>query len=421
MEEENSRYRKLNDVWLDTIRTVRALPKFRNFLGLPQIADLKWAAKYGPVVILNISESGCHALIVTAHRDVQCVPLPEMSPDYLTKLAQSVRAINQGRPVDVDQIRAPAPNDRLTGRRERQMDPNDIFGLVLRRVWEWVVKPVLDSLKIRKTNTPARLWWCPTGAFAFLPIHAAGIYEVNGDCVSNYIISSYTPTLTLLLRSFSSTKKPLKMTAIIQPYTPGFGRLPYTTVELEKIKSRVPGSWLTTLGDSAGPPADINTVLSHLESSAIVHFACHGHQDHLNPLDSALILGNAEQLKMPQIMHKIRPLDSSNKTMSLVFLAACETAQGQDAQPDEAMHLAATLLFAGFGGAVATMWTINDSDGTKIADAFYEELFTGSAPNIASPDLRNAASALHVAVGKLRMADDKLSFSRWVPFVHFGL
>jgi CHAT domain-containing protein len=42
--------------------------------------------------------------------------------------------------------------------------------------------------------------------------------------------------------------------------------------------------------------------------------------------------------------------------MSLAFLSACETAKVHKNVPDEAMHLAATLLFAGFRGVIATMW-----------------------------------------------------------------
>jgi CHAT domain-containing protein len=42
--------------------------------------------------------------------------------------------------------------------------------------------------------------------------------------------------------------------------------------------------------------------------------------------------------------------------MTLAFLSACETAEDDKKVSDEAMHLAATLLFAGFRGVVATMW-----------------------------------------------------------------
>lgn len=40
----------------------------------------------------------------------------------------------------------------------------------------------------------------------------------------------------------------------------------------------------------------------------------------------------------------------------LAFLCACETAKGDSNVPDEALHVAATMIFAGFRGAVGTMW-----------------------------------------------------------------
>ena len=44
---------------------------------------------------------------------------------------------------------------------------------------------------------------------------------------------------------------------------------------------------------------------------------------------------------------------------SLAVLSACMTAMGDENLPDEVIHLAATLLFAGFPGVVATMWYVN--------------------------------------------------------------
>jgi hypothetical protein len=36
----------------------------------------------------------------------------------------------------------------------------------------------------------------------FLPLHAAGVYEIEQEeCCSDYVVSSYTPTLTALLRA----------------------------------------------------------------------------------------------------------------------------------------------------------------------------------------------------------------------------
>jgi CHAT domain-containing protein len=55
-------------------------------------------------------------------------------------------------------------------------------------------------------------------------------------------------------------------------------------------------------------------------------------------------------LKVSQIMQQTMP------NASLAFLCACETAMGDKQLPDEAIHLGATMLFAGFRGVVATMW-----------------------------------------------------------------
>ncbi|KAJ7249064.1 hypothetical protein C8J57DRAFT_1357558, partial [Mycena rebaudengoi] len=109
--------------------------------------------------------------------------------------------------------------------------------------------------------------------------------------------------------------------------------------------------------------------------------------------------------------------------IKLALLSACETAKGDAKTPDEAMHLATSLFFAGFGGVIATMWTMNDNDGPKIADTFYEYLFQDCSPDSVSPrvpDLSKAAKALHLAV-KALYREPGMTFARWVPFVHHGL
>ncbi|KAJ6534828.1 CHAT domain-containing protein, partial [Mycena capillaripes] len=193
-----------------------------------------------------------------------------------------------------------------------------------------------------------RLWWCSTGAFTFLPIHAAGTYTENiTDCTSDYVVSSYTPTLTALLDPPVDKATLFKMAVVIQPYTPDFNPLPGARQELIKIRERVPNQWLTSLAQTR-----VDMALIHLRESSIVHFACHGIQDLENPLDSGLVLTDG-RLKVSEIM---RRSETVRKSISLAFLSARETAKGDKAVPDEAMHLAASLLFAGFRGAVATMW-----------------------------------------------------------------
>jgi CHAT domain-containing protein len=140
------------------------------------------------------------------------------------------------------------------------------------------------------------------------------------------------------------------MLAVIQSEMPRNPRLDlrFASEELVTIKQHVPMKWLRSL--ATNNDTTVSNVLSHLQSASFVHFACHGSQDITNPLNSALLLGDRD-MKMSELMQ------SHIANASLAFLSACETAKGDQKMPDEAMHLAATMLFAGYRGVVGTMWS----------------------------------------------------------------
>ncbi|KAJ7208554.1 CHAT domain-containing protein [Mycena pura] len=435
VEAEGARCRQLNEDWEATVDQVRGLPGFKEFMRPKAIATLQQAAKSGPIVILTGTPENCSALVMTLSADVQHVPLPDLSLSQMYFYAELTQALSYPgfninkflRPRAVGQD-APEQSElvaRLVAEREGEvnMSTDAVFRFLLGDLWKLIVKPVFKALKLGKSAHPSRLWWCPTGSFSFLPIHAAGIYSEDGtDCVSDYVISSYTPTITTLLDPPSHPAGPFKMTTVIQPYTEGYSSLPGCLDELKNIIDRVPGPWLTALGDKS--QATVQTVLRHLRGSSIVHFACHGVQDLTHPLDSSLILSDG-RLKVSEIMHgpETKTAEEIKRAMSLAFLSACETAKGDNITPDESIHLAATLLFVGFRSVVATMWTIQDEDGPKVADKFYEQLFKKCDPNAnppVLPDLTESAEALHYAVAELRKTPG-ISFRRWVPFVHYGL
>ncbi|KAG8216399.1 hypothetical protein J3R82DRAFT_6503 [Butyriboletus roseoflavus] len=71
-----------------------------------------------------------------------------------------------------------------------------------------LLKSIRDSFIYVSEQTPgdlSRIFWCPTGPFAFLPIHAAGLYGTGdpqpGNKVSDFVVSSYVPTLSILAPS----------------------------------------------------------------------------------------------------------------------------------------------------------------------------------------------------------------------------
>jgi CHAT domain-containing protein len=189
------------------------------------------------------------------------------------------------------------------------------------------------------------LWWCPTGPFTFLPIHAAGIYLARRtESISDYFVSSYTPTINFLLSDIPLPADSFKMLVVVQPETPGQKSLPCTIEELQKIEEHVPKDNMIRFMHGY-----VEDVMLNLPVTSIAHFACHGQQNPRNPLESALHLEDGP-LKLSQVMGQFMP------HASLAFLSACETAMGDENLPDEVIHLGATLLFAGFRGVVATMW-----------------------------------------------------------------
>ena len=250
----------------------------------------------------------------------------------------------------------------------------------------------------------------------FLPIHAAGLYGAQhsqpGHKVSDFAISSYVPTLSTLAPSsnLSTGTAPggdLRILTVCQPPTDGLSRLPGVNIELEHIKAVInnsPSASTTLLESSVGT---VEEVLGLMKQADWVHFACHGIQ---NGLNSGLCLADQRRLKLRDIIALSRPRGG------LAFLSACQTAMGEEHLTDEAIHIAAGMLFAGYGGVVGTMWSISDKFAPEVARDVYEQLFR----NGTRPDYREAARALHEAIGRLRDSG-KASFATWLPFIHVGL
>jgi CHAT domain-containing protein len=86
-----------------------------------------------------------------------------------------------------------------------------------------------------------------------------------------------------------------------------------------------------------------------MEAANIVHLACHGIQDRTEATKSSFCLGDG-RLTIAKLM------ELKLEKAFLAFLSACETAKGDAEQPDQAMHLAAAMLFTGFKSVIATMW-----------------------------------------------------------------
>jgi CHAT domain-containing protein len=265
--------------------------------------------------------------------------------------------------------------------------------------------------KVSCTESPPRIWWCVTGPLAFLPVHAAGIYDnfsTPNTNIFDYVVSSYTPTLSALIfaaENHEASQEFRGLLAVSQPNTPGQSAIPNTMVELTQIQKQGHDCSVDVL---EGPEALVESVVKGMQSHSWVHLACHAVQDAAVPTRSALLLHNGP-LELSTIITKSFP------NADFAFLSACQTATGDEKLSEEAAHLAAGFMFSGYRSVIATMWSIKDDDAPVITDHVYSHLFD------AELDSTQAAVALHRAVKALRLQVGDSAFLQWVPFVHMGI
>lgn len=131
--------------------------------------------------------------------------------------------------------------------------------------------------------------------------------------------------------------------------------LPHATVEARLVGSILNGISTAGMVDSGDFPhhqlvdATIGDVISKLPGVNLLHMACHGHQNLSNPLESGFACADGT-LTVAKLMALNLP------SALFAFLSACETAKGDQAQPDQVIHLAAAMLFVGFKSVIGTLW-----------------------------------------------------------------
>jgi CHAT domain-containing protein len=213
------------------------------------------------------------------------------------------------------------------------------------------LRPFISLQRASGRDRP-RIHWCPSGAFAMLPLHAAGIYDsANPVCTADYAVSSYIPSLSSLIKArenyVSITRDQLQTLLVAQPKPPDMEPLVSVEEEVQTIAGLMVSSSATVLND-VYEIASVDSVLKTLPQAHVLHLACHGQQS-ADPLSSSFAFCDG-----PLPISALMKLDLPNAT--LAFLSACETAKGHAKLPDQAVHLAASLLFCGFRSVIATMW-----------------------------------------------------------------
>ncbi|KAF9231843.1 CHAT domain-containing protein, partial [Melanogaster broomeanus] len=384
-------YRNLLEQWKKVVEEIRTIKGFSHFLLSPLFADLQEAACEGPIIILNASEFSCDAIIVLYMQSPSHLPL-EITLEELHNLVFQHRQNNQ----------------------HPQGPAYTVFIEVMGELWQKVIFPVVQKLK-GFVIKHSRIWWCPTSIFTALPLHCAGEYKQGGQVLSKLFVSSYTPSLSALIKARTrNAKMTQEITfAAIGQATPDtsvtsvkFPPLHYIDHELGGIEALLPTPSVM-FTKVVGSEATRDQALQLLVDNQWLHLSCHGMQVPQEPFKSCLAMADG-------LVSLLDIINANISTHEFTFLSACETAMGDLSTPDEVIHLAAGLQFMGVKSVIGTLWQVRDDVAYKVVLAFYKEFCKNG-----TLDCTMAARALHAAVGTL--AKDGVPLQERAMFVHIGI
>jgi hypothetical protein len=373
------------------------LPHPEQFLTPPALPTLLPDPGH-TVVIINISQWRCDALLLTDH-GVTLLALPDLTEEQvIDEASRYLNALHR-----FEATRKPTPADRLY--LEMAMTAT------LEWLWDRITSPILTTLGHTRTPTNLwpRLWWCPTGALTVLPIHAAG-YHHTGDSVIDRVVSSYTPTVSTLTRPRSTSKSapPAKVLIVTIPDTPGQNQLPGTTTEQDLLATWFPDPARTVL---AGTDATRRNILDHLDRHRWLHASCHGTQNLANPATGGLLPHDWDTAGLVTVTDLTNPDHTGG---DFAFLSACKTATGGVTTLDEAISVATAMQHAGWRHVIGTLWSVWDDSAATITTGLYPQLLHNG-----NLDTRTAANALHHTTRTLRDTNPNRP-STWAPFIHTG-
>ncbi len=376
--------------WNQILDQVRAVDGFAGFLNPPPAAELSAQASDGPVVFVYTSPARCDALILTGdpQNPVRVVPLPDLTQHDAYLYANRIRAARRA---------ADDPEADPAARTAGQAG----FLEILARLWDTITGPVLAALG--HAASPAnddvwpRIWWCPVGVLAFLPLHAAGHHADHASAdrapgsfrtVLDRVVSSYITTMRNL--TYARTNNITASTAVIVavPDVPGQMRLPGVKAEAKAISALIRGADVL-------PHPTRDAVLTALREHAVVHLACHGHANWTDPAASHLVLYDFADTPLT-----VADISTLHLTGALAFLSACDTGTTTDTElADESIHITGAFHLVGYQHVIGTLWPVNDRTAAKLATDFYTQLTCGGTT---APDTSRSAQALHQASRHLR-------------------
>jgi tetratricopeptide (TPR) repeat protein len=393
----------LDEQWHALIDRIREVPALKDFLRPPPIELLSEQAMDGPVVMVCTTQWRSDALILTADADrpVRLVTLPDLSPeqvaDQVARLFEVYEAFDQ--------------YSSLSELRRAQ----DTLRSVLAWLWDTVCGPVCDAILPSGSGDSAiwhRIWWCPVGPLALLPLQAAGQHDGSRNSVIDRAVPSYTATIRALgeiRRERRAQRLPSEKAALIVAVPDAEGAEPIAGVraELTELIRLLPDATVLSSED-----ATAEGVLAALPLHEVAHFACHGISDWQVPRESHLVL--SDYSAAPLSVAEMSGIDLARA--ELAYLSACSTTMPALRLLDESIHITGAFQLAGYQHVIGTLWPVTDRAAARFAAIVYGHL-TNDGQTF--PQTTRAAEAVWAATSRIRDAYPTNPVM-WMSHIHVG-
>ncbi|KAI4148276.1 MAG: hypothetical protein LQ340_005153, partial [Diploschistes diacapsis] len=360
----------------EVIDEIRAQPGLSRFLLPPSEIDLKDAAKPGPIIIINVDDFRCDAILIETHQ-IRVLKLSSLTAE---EVSMHVRQLHSAK---------------------------DLLSMIslLEWLWEDIAEPCLHALGFDHPITGdewPHVRWIPTGLISRLPLHAAGRHmERLGNTVLDRVISSYSLTVKSLIHGrkhghSTRLKRDSRLEnalLVAMPITPGDPpALQYAKEEIDEVQTLCGSLKLHPIRPQQ---QSREKVLDLMKTSEIFHFAGHGRTDMIEPSKSSLLLEDWE--RSPLTVGHLRDLRLYKNSPFLAYLSACFTSASEEEKLyDEGLNLVAACQLAGFRHVIGTLWEVADQQCVKVASILYQTLCEKGLTDTA------VALGLHCALRTLR-------------------
>ncbi|EFQ96674.1 hypothetical protein MGYG_08597 [Nannizzia gypsea CBS 118893] len=324
---------------------IREQPGFKEFLLPPTDTEILATAKHGPIVVINVSQYRCDAILIE-HHQIRSLGLPHLRSKDVIKRAEAANL---------------ATFEHL--------------------VWLWdnVMDPILNALGFTEPPSDAnwpRVWWIPTGTLSKFPVHAAGRHiEGSSSTVLDRVMSSYSLSVKGMIsgrRRQLDILAPFQALLVAMDHTPGSSRLPFAMKEVEALRGILAEMAINTIE----PGRTKESITSYLQQCKIFHFAGHGYTDRINPSRSYLLLDDGKE--NPLTVASLLEMNLREHSPFLAYLSACGTGRIKNEKfTDQGIHLISAFQLAGFRHVIGTLWEVNDAVCVDIARIVYEALRDG--------------------------------------------